>query len=122
MQKRLAPRGDTGALERSIGSTFGDYRPANANVRGFGGAVSGDPDLTVTVHAGDAVAWYASLVEFGTKNRTVKNYFGHKGVRVNVGAARAQPFFYVAYRTLKKRMKSRITRNMRKAIKEGASS
>ncbi len=121
MQKRFVPT-RTGALAASIGYTFGNYAPTNANVRGFGGAGAGDPDLTVTVHAGDAAAWYAQIVEFGTRNaRIVKNYFGQEGVQVNVGVMPAQPFFYPPYRLLKKRMKSRATRMMRQGIKEAVS-
>lgn len=122
MQKRFAPV-DSGDLQMSIKYTFGYYAPDNANVRGTGTSGAGDPDLTVHIHAGDARAWYARIVEFGTRNaRTIQNYFGHKGVNVTVAAMPAQPFFYPAYRTLKKRMKSRLTRAARKAIKEGAGS
>jgi HK97 gp10 family phage protein len=113
---------DSGALKKSISYTFGNYTPANGNVRGFSkGGVQGDEDLTVTVHAGNQEAWYAGLVEFGTKNdRFVKNYLGQTGVRVNVGSMPAQPFFFPAYRANKKNLKSNVTRAMRKAIKQAA--
>jgi HK97 gp10 family phage protein len=113
MQKRMAPVA-SGALRDSIGFTFGDYAPANANVRGVSGGGGGDPDLSVTVHAGDARAWYAALVEFGTNPHENKGRFSgtqHPG-------AQASPYFYPSYRALKRRMKSRATREARKGIKE----
>jgi HK97 gp10 family phage protein len=121
MQGRFAPT-DSGALKASIGYTFGQYTAPNANVRGVGSSGAGDPDLTVHVHAGDERAWYARIVEFGTRApRTIQNFYGQKGVKVTVGAMPAQPFFYPAYRVLKKRMKSRVTRAARKAIREAVS-
>lgn len=117
MQKRLAPV-RSGDLQNSIGYTFGRYRAANANVRGVSAGTSGDPDLSVTIHAGDAKAWYAALVEFGTSGpyRIEGRFEGatHPG-------SRAVPFFYPAWRALNRRAKSRLTRTMRKAIKEAAS-
>lgn len=98
----LAPK-KTGALAASIGYTFGEYKPDNANVRGiktFGADNGvGDPDLTVTVHVGDAKAFYAAFVEFGTQKSS------------------AQPFFFPAYRLVKKRVKGRVTRATTKAAK-----
>ena len=117
MQKRLVPV-KSGALRNSIGSTFGKYKPANSNVRGVQAGTSGDPDLTVTIHAGDAKAFYASFVEFGTAPHTNQGRFAgtqHPG-------SRAQPFFYPAYRALRRRVKSRITRATTKAARKVASS
>jgi hypothetical protein len=59
-------------------------------------------DLVAAVKAGDAKAFYARWVEFGTQKM------------------QARPFFFPAYRALKKRVKSRINREMKKAIREGA--
>jgi len=116
MQKRLAPR-DSGDLADSIGYTFGDYRAQNANVRGVMGGTSGnDPDLSVTLHAGDAKAYYAMFVEFGTAAHTAGGKF--KGAQ-HPGTA-PHPFFYPAYRALRKRAKSRISRATTKSIKEAA--
>ncbi|HYD66171.1 HK97-gp10 family putative phage morphogenesis protein [Azospirillum sp.] len=116
MQRRLVPK-QSGDLAKSIGSTFGKYRAENANVRGvsaFAGA--GDPDLTVTIHAGDAKAYYASFVEFGTAPHVNGGKF--KGTQ-HPGTA-PQPFFFPAYRALRKRVKSRITRATNRAAKKVA--
>lgn len=113
MQKRLAPK-DSGDLQNSIGFTFGTYKADNANVRGVSTGGGGDPDLSVTVHAGDAKAFYAAFIEFGTEPHPQGGAFkgtDHPGTS-------PQPFFFPAYRTLKKRIKGRITRAGRKAIKD----
>ena len=97
---------DSGDLRRSISYTFGNYKPANANVRGIssGGDVSKDPDLSVTVHAGDAKAYYAGFVEFGVQD------------------APAQPYFFPAYRLTEKRVKRRINRAVNAAARKAAAS
>jgi HK97 gp10 family phage protein len=114
MQKRLAPV-VSGDLRNSIGFTFGTYRAANANVRGVSGGGGGDPDLSVTIHAGDARAFYAAMLEFGASGPwTIGGRFAgatHPGFS-------AEPFFYPAWRALRRRSKSRLTRAMRKSIRD----
>jgi HK97 gp10 family phage protein len=61
-------------------------------------------DLTATIYVGDDEAYYARWIEFGTQKMA------------------AQPFFFVAYRALRKRSKSRIKRSQRKAAKKVAAS
>lgn len=118
MQKRLAPV-RSGDLRESIGYTFGDYTPANANVRGVRAGGGGDPDLTVTLHAGDAKAFYAAWVEFGAAGpwKIEGRFEGstHPGLT-------SQPFFYPAFRSMKRRAASRLTRTARKAIRDAAKS
>lgn len=114
MARVMAPR-DDGDLVRSIGRTFGEFVPENSNVRGVvAGGGLGDPDLSVTIHAGDAKAYYAAFVEFGTAPHPQGGLF--KGTDHPGGAA--QPFFFPAYRLLKKRVKSRINRAVRKAARD----
>lgn len=107
----------TGALAASIGYTFGAYRADNANVRGvsFGGALN-DPDLSVTIHAGNAKAYYAAFVEFGTRAHVAGGKF--KGAD-NPGTA-AQPYFFPAYRLTKKKLRSKISRATTRAAKRVA--
>lgn len=88
-----------GTLRDSIGWTWGDP-PGGSLVLAESKAKPGD--LKLTVFAGSKAAYYVRFVEFGTVSQT------------------AQPFFFPAYRTVKKRVKSRTTRAMRKAIREGA--
>ena len=127
--RSLAPF-QSGDLRNSIGYTFGEYKAENANVRGVASRVGGDPDLSVTIHAGDAKAWYAALVEFGTGPHNVAKGGGTvtgrlataAGLRAAVrhpGAA-AQPFFFPAWRLGKKRATRRISTAINKAAKQVA--
>lgn len=128
-QRHLAPV-KSGALKRSIGYTFGVYRPANSNVRGVSATgPQADPDLSVTIHAGDDKAYYAAMVEFGTVDHEIKPHkapalrlHGNRFVeRVDHPGAKPTPFFYPPYRAMRKRIKNRTTRAMRKAIRETVS-
>jgi HK97 gp10 family phage protein len=120
--KAVVPR-DSGDLANSIKAVFGTYQVANANVRGVSttGGGAGDPDLTLHIVAGDEKAWYARIVEFGTKEpRTVKRYFGNANQTVTVGAMPAKPFFFPVYRANKRRAKGRITRAMKAGFREAS--
>lgn len=114
LAKSFAPR-KSGDLQNSIGFTVGEYIPENSNVRGVS-ARGGGHDLSVTIHAGDAKAFYAAWVEFGTAPHINKGLY--KGTE-NPGAS-AQPFFFPAWRLGKKRAKSRISRALTKAAKRVA--
>lgn len=120
--RSFAPR-DSGDLARSIRVEDGSFVQKNANVRGvtIGKAqFAGDPDLVRYIVAGDDRAWYARLIEFGTKARTVRNWYGREGVAVPVGAGPAQPFMGPAYRTNKRQIRARIARATRKAAQDVA--
>jgi HK97 gp10 family phage protein len=116
MMKRLAPV-DDGDLRDSIGWTWGNA-PAGAAV-----IAQSDPNergIRITVYAGNAKAYYASFVEFGTAPHNVATGGGNKsfkGVAHGHPGTRAHPFFFPSYRALKKRIQSRIKREMKKAIK-----
>jgi len=108
--KNLVPK-DSGALERSITYKKGSRSTAR-------GTQQGDPDLTVHIVAGNDEAWYARLVEFGTAPHENKGRFPgtqHPGTR-------PQPYFFPAWRAYRKRVKSRVTRAMKKGIKEAVGS
>lgn len=92
--RRLVPV-DKGDLRDSIGWTFGDA-PAGALVLD---TMGGGDTLKVTVYAGGRDAFYAWFQEFGTKNMA------------------PNPFFFPSYRKMKRRIKSRITRSINKAIR-----
>jgi HK97 gp10 family phage protein len=121
MQKRLAPVSATGshgnppgALRDSITQTWGGDKARYSSLAGTAGA--GDPDLTVRISAGNSKVRYAHLVEFGTSPHPQGGKF--KGTE-HPGTA-AQPFFYPAYRALRKRVKSRISRATNQAAKKVA--
>lgn len=92
------PRRKAGALRDSIGWTWGDA-PKGSIVLARSAASDGE---RITIYAGNDEAFYARWVEFGTQKMP------------------AIPFFFPSYRALRKRVKGRITREMKKAIREGA--
>lgn len=114
--KRRVPK-VSGQLLRSIKVVSGNYTPDNANVRGFGGPSQGDPELTVRVVAGNKIAWYARLVEFGTRPHILKGRF--EGARHP--GSKARPFFFPAYRANKRRVSFRVGKAIRQSVKEIAS-
>lgn len=90
---------DSRALRDSIGWTWGDA-PAGTMVLATSAKTEGGE--RITIYAGNDKAFYARWQEFGTQHMT------------------PNPYFYGSYRQLKRRTKSRITREMKKAIKAGA--
>ena len=105
---------DSGELRDSIGWTWGDapkYSQKIATVK------STDGKLVITIYAGNSKVRYAHLVEFSTRAHENAGQFAgtmHPGTK-------AQPFFFVSYRALRRRTKSRITRAINKSAKEVAS-
>lgn len=112
LAKSLAPV-DSGDLQMSISWTWGEA-PKGAIVLGrvkSGATASGN--MKITVFAGGGDAYYARMIEFGTAPHLNGGRFaGSK----HPGSA-AQPFFYPAYRAVRKRAKGRVTRAVNKAAK-----
>lgn len=112
LAKSLAPV-DSGDLQMSISWTWGEA-PKGAIVLGrvkSGATATGN--MKITVFAGGGDAYYARMIEFGTAPHLNGGRFaGSK----HPGSA-AQPFFYPAYRAVRKRAKSRVTRAVNKAAK-----
>lgn len=96
MIRSLAPVED-GFLLASIGWTWGD--PPKGSIALDDIAPAEDPSMRIVVYAGSELAFYARWVEFGTSK------------------APAHPFFWPAYRAMRSRIKSRITRAINKAIR-----
>ena len=92
----LAPH-DSGDLERSIAATApGESTPPYSQPGGS--RVAGDKEVLIT--AGNSDVRYAHLVEYGTAE------------------AEAQPFFWPAWRLNRKKIRDRIARRFRKALKD----
>lgn len=99
--RKLAPKGATGNLVRSIswtwgtapeGSlTIGEVRSGKRQGRGYGAMV-------ITIYAGGGKAFYATFQEFGTIDMP------------------ANPFFFPVWRARKKKVRAGIARALRKAI------
>lgn len=106
LARGYAPTGATGRLIGSIrvesGQNAGSYR-----------VLAGGPATTKTVRAGSGKPFnYALGVEFGVKPHVNAGLFA--GTQ-NPGA-RKQPFYWPAYRLMKRRIKSRATRAIKNAI------
>ncbi|MEN2980864.1 HK97 gp10 family phage protein [Tistrella bauzanensis] len=147
---RKVPRPPPGRLRDSIGWRFVEAESGDSGVglragRAAQTVAKGNAGLAVEVYAGDRSkrgVYYARWVEYGTKpgvrkrsvtysqgtggsglslrstasggrKRTRRVYRTHPGTRPN-------PFFFPAYRALRRRMQARLTRAMTKAIKREA--
>lgn len=91
---------ETGALRDSIGWTWGRAPKGSGIVAQAKSRMAAD--LTLTIYAGNAEAFYARFQEFGTANTP------------------AQPFFFVSYRAHRKNAKRRIRAATRKAARKEA--
>lgn len=113
MMKRLVPV-DDGDLRDSIAWTWGSkpkYAQSVASIR-----ATGSEDV-ITIYVGNTKVRYAHLVEFGSAPHINGGEFA--GTK-HPGTA-AQPFFFVSWRALRKKSKSRITRAINKSAKLVAS-
>lgn len=113
MQKRFVSV-KSGKLRNSIVQNWGVSAPSYSSLKT--GNVAGDPDLTVTISAGNSGVRYAHLVEFGTAPHINGGLF--KGTQ-NPGT-KARPFFYGPYRAQKKKAKARVARATRAAARRVA--
>ncbi len=103
MMRRLVPV-DQGDLRESIAWTWGEAPKGSVVLAESGPDARG---LKITVYATD---YKARWIEFGTADRNTSG----TGKPNNFVA---QPFFFPSYRTLRKRIQSRIKREVKKAIR-----
>ena len=108
MMKRLAPvlavpikDRRSGALRDSIGWTWGAAPKGSVVVASV---ASKSDDMRITIYAGNAEAYYARWVEFGTQKM------------------QAHPYFYVSWRANKRRTVRRLGKAVRDAAKKVAAS
>lgn len=94
MMKRLAPV-DSGDLQMSISWTWGNAPDGAAVIAQSGPDSRG---MKITIYAGSKEAFYARWQEFGTTEMP------------------ANPFFFPSWRAMRKRIRARITREMKKAV------
>ena len=95
LQRRYAPK-DSGDLVNSIKVTPGGQRTPAYSQPGGSRLV---PEHGAHITVGNTAVRYPHLLEYGTLK------------------APAQPFFWPAWRALRNRVKSRISRNVRKVVK-----
>lgn len=101
MMRRLAPK-DQGDLAASIGWTWGKVPKGATVIAAVKSKLGGD--MTITIYAGDAVAYYARWQEFGTQDMP------------------AQPYFYVSWRASRKTAKRQMRKAHRDAVRKVVSS
>lgn len=112
VQRSLAPV-DDGDLRDSITVTGpGETTPPYSQP---GGSRTAGPEEAI-VTAGNTRVRYAHLVEFGTAPHAAGGMF--EGAMIP--AIPAQPFFWPGYRAVRRRVRSRVTRVIGKAIKDAA--
>lgn len=112
--RALVPK-RTGRLAASIVATGpGGTPPAYSQ----GGGHQAVPEGSYIVSAGNSKTRYAHLVEYGTAAHDNAGKF--KGTH-NPGT-KARPFFWPAYRLIRRKMRSRATRAIRKATDQVAQS
>ena len=128
LAQHLVPVGDSRSLLNSIDWTWGEVPRGSIGVSPglHANPAEQKENLKITIYAGNELAYYARWVEFGTAPSTtgqkVTNPSGRsrKAARTHPGS-KAQPFFYSAYRALRKRVASAIKRAVKSAIKKVAS-
>lgn len=112
MQRRLVPVAD-GDLKDSIAVTPpGGTTPPYSQP---GGSRTAGPEQAL-ITAGNTKVRYPHLVEYGTKAHIAGGLF--EGAQIP--DIPAQPYFWPAWRALRSRVKGRITRSIKKAIKDAA--
>jgi HK97 gp10 family phage protein len=99
MMKSLAPE-MSGELIDSIGWTWGKLPDGSSVVAAVKSSLGGD--MTITIYAGDEVAYYAGWQEFGTQNMP------------------AHPYFFVSWRANKKGANRAVRAATRQAAKQVA--
>ncbi len=98
--RRTAPE-DQGDLKRSIRVVDENWAPDNPNVRGVKVMVKSAGGISAGIVAGDRLAWYAAMVEYGTVKM------------------RAQPYFWPIWRAKKKDVRRRLAKAWRGIFKSG---
>lgn len=117
---------DEMVLYESIAWTWGDAPKGSITLARSRRAGRGN--LRITVYAGNDQAYYARWVEFGTKAHSVSLGGGtvagkkllSEGFGLGHPGARAQPFFFPAYRASRRRVRSRISRATTSAARKVA--
>lgn len=109
VQRTLAPEDDGDLIKSIVVTKPGEATPAYSQPGGT--RVAGETEALVT--AGNSKVRYAHLVEYDTAPHINEGRFAgsqHPGTT-------AQPFFYPAYRLLRRSIKTQISRTLNKAIR-----
>jgi HK97 gp10 family phage protein len=63
--------------------------------------------------------WYARWVEFGTRQRTVKNWYGHRGLKHSSGVMPAQPFMRPALKVNRTKIRNIVRYRLEEELFRG---
>ena len=126
MMRSLARRGDTGALQASIGWTWGEIPAGSFMIDEIRtGPRQGDQyaTLRLKIYAGSKDAFYARFVEFGTRPHALaRNASVDRGKRQGQGGAHpgtpARPFFYPSWKKMRAAYRNDIRNRVRAAIRK----
>lgn len=113
LQYGLAPE-DDGDLRKSIEVTEPGKATPPGGVAGDGVIVAREGQAIIT--AGNDKVTYAHIVEYGSPPHIAGGMFAG----ALIPAIPAQPYFWPGWRALRRRVKSRITSAINKAVKAGA--
>lgn len=105
---------DDGDLRDSIGWTWGEAPQGSISLGVVKGGAS--DTLRITIYAGNDKAFYARWVEFGTSAHSN----GGKFAGTDNPGTTAQPFFYPAWRALRKSARGQLSRAITKSAKRAA--
>ena len=108
LMKSRVPR-DQGALAASIGWSFDGAPEGSISIGEFRGKEFGQ--IKATIYAGDATTVVYNSRGVAFQNARIQEF----GTR---GGVPASDYFLGSYKTLRRRIRSRITRNVRAAIKK----
>jgi len=123
LAKSLVPV-DSGDLRDSIDWTFGKAPKGSIHI-----AQKSAGDWTITIFAGNAKAYYARFVEFGTKfhaaqashrDRRYKSFAAMTKAKQAHYATPAEPFFFPAWRALRKQVARELGKVIREAVRKVA--
>lgn len=133
--KTLAPVGQVsgvnssnnpGALRDSIGWVWGPAPKGTITLGTMRSNPRGKDDMYITIYAGNEEAFYARWVEFGTRPHGIDAVnaptMGRAGVNfgkhVNHPGAKQTAFFYPAYRSMRTKVRRRISRAVNTAARK----
>lgn len=108
MQKNLVPV--SRISHRHVRDTIGWHW----GIGGARGSIGGTSDFGLQITAGDEEAWWARYIEFGTKPHRQGGIY--KRGNVMHPGTRPHPYFFAAWRALKKSVKSRMRRSLKRAV------
>lgn len=116
--RRLAPKGTSGDLVRSISWTWGDAPDGSVTIASA--SASGDPNaIRITIYAGNKSSLVTNKRGVYFQNARIQEFGARRGPPGHDSAKmwrQPTPFFFPAWRIWRRRVRVRLSLAMRKAI------